>query len=177
MKKYGRCNDREYFSRLFNESTSISGLGRKLGYKAKGNMIPGGVSKIIRQKIEEYGLDISRLKGQGWSKGLTKYDSDVVNSISQKIALPWKECFRDGSKIKNQSLLKKLVDNGKKKYSCEECGISDWRGMELVFELHHINEKFNDNREENLRILCPNCHSILRKGRYSLSFKSSRKTE
>jgi HNH endonuclease len=39
------------------------------------------------------------------------------------------------------------------------CGISDWHGRPLVLELDHINGAADDHRLENLRLLCPNCHS------------------
>jgi len=170
MKKQGRCNDRDLFIKIFNESNSISEMGRKLGYKTKRGCVPGGVSKIIRQKIEEYGLNIEKLKGQGWSKGFTKYNNETVDRIARKKILPWNECFKDGSRIHNQSLIKRLVGEGRKKYACEECGTSTWLGKNIVLELHHLNEKFNDNREENLKILCPNCHSLFKKGEYSWTF-------
>jgi 5-methylcytosine-specific restriction endonuclease McrA len=42
---------------------------------------------------------------------------------------------------------------------CAICGIVDWLGQPLVLELDHINGTNKDNRLENLRLLCPNCHS------------------
>jgi 5-methylcytosine-specific restriction endonuclease McrA len=42
---------------------------------------------------------------------------------------------------------------------CQRCGISAWLGGRLSLELHHINGDGQDNRLENLQILCPNCHS------------------
>ena len=42
---------------------------------------------------------------------------------------------------------------------CWECGISSWNDKELVLELDHINGVNTNHREENLRLLCPNCHS------------------
>jgi hypothetical protein len=44
-------------------------------------------------------------------------------------------------------------------YKCEWCGISSWRNERIVIELDHINGCKNDNTPENLRLLCPNCHS------------------
>jgi HNH endonuclease len=42
---------------------------------------------------------------------------------------------------------------------CQICGLTEWRGQSIVLELDHINGKETDNRLENLRLLCPNCHS------------------
>ena len=44
-------------------------------------------------------------------------------------------------------------------YKCSECDISEWNGKKLALHLNHINGKNGDHRLENLRFLCPNCHS------------------
>lgn len=45
-------------------------------------------------------------------------------------------------------------------YVCSKCNIEPmWDGEELMLEIDHINGVNNDNRIENLRWLCPNCHS------------------
>ena len=46
-----------------------------------------------------------------------------------------------------------------KKYECEICGTSKWMDKTLTLQLDHINGDNIDNRIENLRIICPNCHS------------------
>lgn len=166
----GRCNDRIRFEALFNESCSIADLGRKLGYALKNNNVPGGVHKILRHKISEYGLDENKLKGQRWALGLTKSSNKIIAGIAAKNTKCWEDCFKLGSTIKNQELLRKLVQEGKRIYECEKCRISEWQGEKLVLELHHLNEIFNDNREENLQILCPNCHSHTRKGKWSIGW-------
>lgn len=42
---------------------------------------------------------------------------------------------------------------------CLHCGISNWLGKNLTFELDHIDGNKHNNIRSNLRVLCPNCHS------------------
>lgn len=44
-------------------------------------------------------------------------------------------------------------------HKCSCCGIEEWQGRAIIMELDHINRVTNDSRIENLRPLCPNCHS------------------
>jgi DNA-binding transcriptional ArsR family regulator len=53
----------------------------------------------------------------------------------------------------------RLLGEGLKENRCEECGITEWRGKPLSMELHHVNGDGQDNRLENLRLLCGNCHA------------------
>ena len=56
-------------------------------------------------------------------------------------------------------MLKRLVREGIKEYKCIICGRDKWNDIPLTLHLDHINGDNTDNRIENLRILCPNCHS------------------
>jgi len=57
-------------------------------------------------------------------------------------------------------LLKSLLKASLKQEICEICGQSDeWQGKKLKLQLHHKNGDNQDNRLENLQIICPNCHT------------------
>ena len=43
--------------------------------------------------------------------------------------------------------------------SCNKCKLSDWLGQPITLELEHIDGDTNNNKKNNLEVLCPNCHS------------------
>jgi predicted nucleic acid-binding Zn ribbon protein len=45
-------------------------------------------------------------------------------------------------------------------YKCEDCKLSEWKNTKIPLESHHIDGNYRNNKEENLKLLCPNCHSI-----------------
>lgn len=57
------------------------------------------------------------------------------------------------------SIRRRLLEDGVFQNRCTICGIEDWRGKPLSMHIDHINGVKNDHRMENLRMLCPNCHS------------------
>lgn len=59
------------------------------------------------------------------------------------------------NRVKQRIINEKYLKN-----ICSECGLSEtWNGKPIILHLDHINGVSNDHRLENLRLLCPNCHS------------------
>jgi Zn finger protein HypA/HybF involved in hydrogenase expression len=57
------------------------------------------------------------------------------------------------------SIRKVIIKENLIEYKCSECDIQTWNNKSLSLHLDHINGMNSDNRLENLRFLCPNCHS------------------
>lgn len=87
---------------------------------------------------------------------------DFPNNYASPFKISDEEVFVENSPyVNNRILLKKrCLDNGWLKNECAICGQGPvWNGKPLTLQLDHINGKSNDHRIENLRILCPNCHT------------------
>lgn len=71
------------------------------------------------------------------------------------------ECYLvENSNSSRSSIKKRIIKEKLIEYKCNECGLIDnWNNKKLSLHLDHINGINNDNRLENLRFLCPNCHS------------------
>jgi hypothetical protein len=84
----------------------------------------------------------------------TKKDWISDRSINLNEILEGKHPQYQTFKLKNR-----LYSEGIKTNRCEICNIDSWNGKPIQCELDHINGKSSDHRLENLRVICPNCHS------------------
>ncbi len=107
--------------------------------------------RYVNAKIRTLGIDTSHFPGQAWSRGMTCPEGSRSRPLEEILVL--------GSTYPSGRLRERLVAAGLKTAHCEICGTADWQGKPLSLALDHINGDPIDNRLENLRILCPNCHA------------------
>ena len=127
------------FTKIIKESQFYSDVARKCGYTCLTN------HRVIKKRINQLNLDTSHF---------LKYKPIV------KKKKPLSEVAVENSTYNRGHLKDRLIKDLKWEYKCKECGQGDmWKGKKLTLELDHINGVNNDHRLENLRFLCPNCHS------------------
>lgn len=139
--------DVEQLKNLVASSTTISEVCRGLKIKTT-----GGNFKTLHRRFEQHNIDISHFEGKSF-KGVRREKTGVKKKSLSDILI-------ENSSYNRTHLKKRLVDEGVLKNECVKCGNNgEWLGEPISLQLDHINGVNNDNRLDNLRILCPNCHS------------------
>ena len=118
---------------ICTKSQSYRQFALQLGYSENS-------TDSVKKLIDEYQLDISHFKGQGWSK------DNVDMSI-----------FQYNKSCKSDTLIRALtILRG---WKCEKCRRTEWEGQRIPLCVHHIDGNHINNQIENLQVLCPNCHA------------------
>lgn len=126
-------------------SKSIASVIRALG------LVPaGGNYQTVNRKIKSLGLDIEHMTGRGWNVGLL-FRPSPPRSL--------KEILKSNSPFSSSHLRDRLIKEGIKEYRCESCGLTEWLDEPIPLELEHKDGDHDNNRIENLSVLCPNCHA------------------
>ena len=139
MGNYARWKNftREELEEIVASSKSNAEVARKLGYERAG----GGTMQSINKMYQTYNLDTSHMTHYAWNKGQHDYTSFTKNSYKKN----------------GKTLAKPLIDL--RGHRCENCGLTEWLGLPINLEVHHIDGDRTNNSLENLQLLCPNCHS------------------
>lgn len=141
--KVYQCSEEEFID-LVIQSKTFFDIAQALGYAPNGRHS----YDLIKKRCNELNIDTSHLGNRSGNGGVI---------IKQSLD----EILVKNSTYQNMSSLKRRLINEKRlDYVCALCGnTGEWNGKELVLQLDHINGDHKDNRIENLRFLCPNCHS------------------
>jgi Zn finger protein HypA/HybF involved in hydrogenase expression len=141
---------KEDLIKLLDQSDSIADVLRKFELSTT-----GGCRKTLEKVIEGRGIDLEFYK--------IKYRKIQSNKNIRRGAaskIPLSSLLVENSTHSNSGLKSKVCSAGLLKDECRECGLlPNWNDKPITLQLDHINGVNDDNRIENLRILCPNCHS------------------
>ncbi len=135
------------------EAAVKTSFSYRMVIKELGLIPAGGNYAHIVRIISELKLNTSHFTGSRWNVGIrrkqTRYGKPIVELLVEE------------SDYQSYKLKKRLFSEELKKPKCELCG---WAKQSvdgrIPVELDHINGNHRDNRLVNLRILCPNCHSL-----------------
>jgi hypothetical protein len=128
-------------------SRSYTEVLRRLGMRAA-----GGNYRTIRRYAEEV-----------WRIPVDHFDPDAVRRAGLgRPTTPLEHVLVDGSTYQRSRLKERLFAEGLKLRRCELCGQGElWHGRRMALILDHVNGVHDDNRLENLRIVCANCNATL----------------
>ena len=143
----GRKYTEELLRDAVENSVSIARVLRYLGVVQS-----GGMHAHISRSIKRFGIDTSHFMGQAWRRNRTFPDPRPPEEILRLLPA-------GSPRAKGKRLRESLIKSGRK-YVCASCANSGvWMMRALTLHVDHINGNYLDCRPENLRFLCPNCHS------------------
>ncbi len=143
----GHKYTKELLEPVVQKSINYSDVVRNLGLK-----LAGGTVNHIKSRIEKFNISTDHFSKAPWNKGkqsnFRKKSSDIL------ILLP-----PNSHRAKSHQLKRALIEEGIG-YICLECGINKWNNKKLTLDVDHKDGDWKNNLKENLRFLCPNCHSL-----------------
>ncbi|MDX3574351.1 HNH endonuclease signature motif containing protein [Streptomyces sp. ID05-47C] len=135
--------------RAVEGATSIADTLRALGMEPYNSRLRAQ----LRCWVAEDRLDTSHFLGQAHQRGRPgtvplRHAGDILVQ-------------HDGTRRTRTHLLRRALLEVGVPEECAECGTGpEWLGKPMTLEIDHINGDWSDDRRENLRLLCPNCHAI-----------------
>lgn len=128
-------------------SVSIRETLARLGIPENGSTYAG-----VKAAMRRHGIDATHFLGKGWARGTQGKVRNSGRSLEDVLVA-------ESPTTNTARIRKRLLRAGLKDHRCEQCGLREWQGAQIPLQLDHVNGDRRDNRLENLRLLCPNCHS------------------
>ncbi|MFI5796068.1 HNH endonuclease signature motif containing protein [Streptomyces sp. NPDC051677] len=133
---------------LVRTSTSYAEVMRGLGMNVNDTN-----HRRVRRTASRLGLDTSHFKRRSWGRPERPAPLPIAQRVL--VVLP-----KHAGRTNRDRLHQALTEIGVP-YACAECGNpGEWRGRPITLQIDHVNGDWRDNREKNLRYLCPNCHAL-----------------
>ncbi|MEV4639324.1 helix-turn-helix domain-containing protein [Actinoplanes sp. NPDC049548] len=137
---------RELLAEAVAASLSTADVLRYLGLRQT-----GGGHAHIRRRINHYGIDTSHFLGPNHPRVPPSNRRQAAEILVLRSA--------DARREAPSRLRRALIESGRE-HRCATCGLgNEWNARALTLHVDHINGRFWDCRPDNLRFLCPNCHS------------------
>ncbi|WP_306332430.1 HNH endonuclease [Streptomyces sp. KL118A] len=138
----------ENLRKLVESSTSYADVIRGLAMEVNDTN-----HRRIRRAATRLGLDTSHFKRRAW--GQPERPAPLSTAHRVLVVLP------DHSGRANRAQLHRALTEIGVPYACARCAnTGEWLGHSLTLQIDHVNGDWRDNRRENLRYLCPNCHAL-----------------
>jgi len=132
MRNYRKYTDEDII-KIVPQVNSLAGLLRRLGLK-----VGGGNYANMKRTLQRLNLSCLHWQGQAWSKNQRLKDwKDYSTILHLKPHL---------IKIRG--------------YKCERCNLEKWQNFPIPLEVDHVDGDRTNNKEENLKLLCCNCHAL-----------------
>jgi hypothetical protein len=146
VREYKPTYSRDEVEDAVVNSQSLSGALRRLGLRPV-----GGNHKTLHRLIAHYQISTDHLD-PNW----------VLRRRRTSVATPLADVLVERSTYGRDKLKRRLYDAGITQRRCELCGQGEeWYGRRMSLILDHISGVGDDNRLENLQIVCPNCAATL----------------
>lgn len=147
MRKQKYLVSDENFIEAIKNSFSIAEALRKIGMSNFGSAYI-----FFKKRAQELNIDTSHFIGRGHRQGKTFVSNKRVPLVQILI--------KDSNKPLRTAYKRRLIEEGLLEEKCIICSLEPvWCKKKLVLQIDHINGDCLDHRIENLRLLCPNCHS------------------